>query len=526
MPIAAASPEDLHCGEVGAGDEEEKVERADADVRQFSDRELLEKLQRIQTALTSGMACRLRDRARKLRATLDGIHREQERRKAHRGGARGPGNDRRERVTQSRHAESSGFPSEANRDKVSLADFMSSFGMDKKAGIDISSLEITSRSTHMPNTLIENEGKLCKEKDTCGSSSQPTNSFHEELHLDTSANIEKTSDDNATNNIGRNRTCELAPTSSRKRKGADPVNFSMRLRSRKEEVVLLDGDVSIPKYAQETTYNWDVEKLYYPSREHLNSVEISSDDSKCLEPESLLSSPIMNFYIMYLQGPLSPIIRPRGEYHIFNTYFFSKLEAMTSKEDKTTYFLKLRRWWKGVAIFRKAYILMPVHAETHWSLIIICMPAKENQTGPIILHLDSLKFHSSRLIFSVVSRFLREEWNYLNENVSSEECPLPETVWKNLPRKVQKKTIEVPQQQNDYDCGLFVLYYMQRFIQEAPERFLEKDFSMFGRRWFQPEEPSQLRDQIRGLLQSCKEAKPQNELTESCGEAQPKNNAT
>jgi hypothetical protein len=36
----------------------------------------------------------------------------------------------------------------------------------------------------------------------------------------------------------------------------------------------------------------------------------------------------------------------------------------------------------------------------------------------------------------------------------------------------------VPQQQNDYDCGLFVLYYMQRFIQEAPERFRKKDYSM------------------------------------------------
>lgn len=36
----------------------------------------------------------------------------------------------------------------------------------------------------------------------------------------------------------------------------------------------------------------------------------------------------------------------------------------------------------------------------------------------------------------------------------------------------------MPQQQNDYDCGLFVLYYMQRFIQEAPERFRKKDYSM------------------------------------------------
>jgi len=37
---------------------------------------------------------------------------------------------------------------------------------------------------------------------------------------------------------------------------------------------------------------------------------------------------------------------------------------------------------------------------------------------------------------------------------------------------------QVPQQENDYDCGLFVLYYMQRFIQEAPKRLQKKDLSM------------------------------------------------
>jgi len=291
-------------------------------------------------------------------------------------------------------------------------------------------------------------------------------------------------------------------------------------------VVLLDGDTPHPDSAEGTSNNRDAKKLYYPSREHPNSVEISSDDIRCLQPESLLTSPIMNFYIMYLQGPLSPISRPRGEYHIFNTYFFSKLEAMTSKEDKTTYFLKLRRWWKGVDIFEKAYMLLPVHAETHWSLVIICMPTKEDQAGPIILHLDSLKFHSSRLIFSVVSRFLKEEWNYLKENVSSSESPLRETVWKNFPRKIEKKTIEVPQQENDYDCGLFVLYYMQRFIQEAPKRLQKKDLSMFGKRWFRPEEPSQLRDEIRHLLQKCREADPKSYATELFGEVEPKNDVT
>ncbi|KAG0514355.1 hypothetical protein BDA96_10G184200 [Sorghum bicolor] len=526
MPMAAASPEKLHCGEVGTGDEEkEDAERADAEViaQQLSNQSLREKAQRLQGLLTEGTSERLPDRGRKLRATLVAIYREQDRRQARGDRARAPGNEACERRVRSRCIESSGLRSDLSRVEVSVADFMSSFGADKEAGINISSLGIKSWSPNQPSTLIGNKGKLCEEKDSCEASLQPMNSVHEEWHLDTSENMGKTSSGDASNSNVHNILWEEVPRPSRKRKGADPFNFSMRLRSTKEEVVVLDGDTPHLESAQETSNNnWDSEKLYYPSREHLSSVEISSDDIRCLQPESLLSSPIMNFYIMYLQGPMPSIIRPIGEYHIFNTYFFSKLETITAKEDKTTYFLKLRRWWKGVDIFRKAYILMPVHAETHWSLIIICMPAKEHPTGPIILHLDSLKFHSSRWIFNVVSRFLKEEWSYLNVNTASEECPLRETVWKNLPRKVEKKRIEVPQQENDYDCGLFVLYYMQRFIQEAPERFKKKDYSMFGKRWFRPEEPSQLRDQIRHLLHLCRETEVKKGVTGSCGESQPK----
>ncbi|CAN6201606.1 unnamed protein product [Urochloa humidicola] len=547
MPMAAASRKELPCGKAGTSDaEEEERDSTDAEARLLLDRELQEKAQRIQFALSKGI--RLPDGGRKLHAMFDAVQREQNRRQARGGRARAPDGEGCERIIRSRCAESSdtmkashhhrmdhvgrkpgsGFPKDPNRTKISKADFECSFGIDEKVDIDISSLEITSRSLNELNTKVENEGKLCKKEDSCQPSLQPTNLFHEEMHVDTSSNMEKISSDDASNNNGDNRLCEVAPTPSpsRKRKGADAANFSMRLRSRKGEVVLLDGDTPHPNSAEETSNNQDAKKLYYPSREHPDSVEISSDDIRCLQPESLLSSPIMNFYIMYLQGPMSSIIRRRGEYHIFNTYFFSKLEAMTSKADKTTYFLKLRRWWKGVDIFEKAYILLPVHAETHWSLVIICMPTKEDQTGPIILHLDSLKFHSSRLIFNVVSRFLKEEWNYLNGNVSSAECPFRDTVWKNFPRKIEKKTIEVPQQENDYDCGLFVLYYMQRFIQEAPERLQKKDISMFGKQWFRPEEPSRLRDEIRQLLQKCKEAEPTSYATELFGEAESVNDVT
>ncbi|KQK18399.1 hypothetical protein BRADI_1g42280v3 [Brachypodium distachyon] len=462
--------------------------------------------------------------------------------------------NRRGRINESSCAGSSGLPTGSNENHgVTKSDFIAAFEADDEAGIDVSGLE-TSTGPSKPKHSVENERNLYKLDEYCKTDEQPTYLSPKVLCVDNSTDIETMSPDDGCKDNGRSRMCELS-TRSRKRKLSVfvfhapmhasvmtsyavvsrkrdlEVDFSMRLRSRKvPEVVLLDGDAHHSESSKNASIKWDAMKIYYPSSKHPGSVELSDDDIKCLEPESLLSSPIMNFYIMYLQGPMSSISTLRGKFHIFNTYFFSKLEALTSKDDKASYFLKLRRWWKGVDIFQKSYILLPVHADTHWSLVIICMPAKEDQSGPIILHLDSLKFHRSRLIFSVVERFLKEEWKYLNENCSLAECPIQEKVWKSLPRKIEKKPIEVPQQDNEYDCGLFVLYYMQRFIEEAPERLHKKELSMFGKTWFQPKEASALRKKMQTLLlQLFEEAKPNSNTLEhaapqSAVEAKPENN--
>ncbi|KAF9623032.1 hypothetical protein IFM89_036013 [Coptis chinensis] len=69
--------------------------------------------------------------------------------------------------------------------------------------------------------------------------------------------------------------------------------------------------------------------------------------------------------------------------------------------------------------------------------------------------------------------------------------------WRSLADRWARR---VPQQKNDYDCGIFVLYFMERFIEEAPERLRKDDLDMFGRKWFKPEEASRLRGRIRELL--------------------------
>ncbi|XP_049368919.1 ubiquitin-like-specific protease 1D isoform X3 [Solanum verrucosum] len=240
--------------------------------------------------------------------------------------------------------------------------------------------------------------------------------------------------------------------------------------------------------------------IYYPSRVDPESVEICCLDMESLAPEAYLSSTIMNFYIRYLQKT-----KPHAdvdEYHFFNTYFYQKLkEAVLSKQnEKEASFVRLRRWWKGVNIFEKAYIFLPIHEDLHWSLVVICIPDKEDQLGPILLHLDSLGLHCSKSLFATIRKFLVEEWKFLRQG-EVPALPISDKIWENLPRRIDENIIQVPQQRNEYDCGLFVLFFMERFIDEVHRRLKKKDFTMFGRRWFKPEEASCLRMKIHRILE-------------------------
>ncbi|KAH9329614.1 hypothetical protein KI387_001722, partial [Taxus chinensis] len=248
-------------------------------------------------------------------------------------------------------------------------------------------------------------------------------------------------------------------------------------------VVVLDEEEEKPKQRHQV-HTMSLRKrkkdirIYYPERNHPESVEITHSDMDCLAPCSYLSSVIMNFYIQYLQRSGSLSADQRNDYHFFNTFFYSKLEEALDSQvryETGVSFTKLRRWFKGVNIFEKAYIFLPIHACQHWSLAIISIPAREDETGPIILHLDSLGLHTSGTIFSNVRSYLKEEWEHLNQEEVPAQVPIAEKIWKDLPNKIQDKQIQVPQQENDYDCGLFVLFFMERFIEEAPPRLRKTD---------------------------------------------------
>lgn len=307
---------------------------------------------------------------------------------------------------------------------------------------------------------------------------------------------------------------EEAPSCFSSRKNPPMVNPSYNLRSRNREkvqtVILVDEEehqhVNLVDVEEKMDASVKESKVYFPSSRHPQSVEICYVDMQCLAPETYLSSPIMNFYIRYLELSIITSDSDRRRYHFFTTYFYEKLKeaVQDKKNDMKDKFSKLRRWWNGVNvnvnIFEKSYIFLPIHENHHWSLVIICIPDKEDESVPILLHYDSLGLHSSRSILENIKSFLKKEWTCLKEKETSSTCPLADSVWKNLPRRIEKQIITVPQQKNEYDCGLFVLFFMQRFIEEAPPRLKKKDLGMFGKHWFNPKEASDLRPKIRDLI--------------------------
>lgn len=49
---------------------------------------------------------------------------------------------------------------------------------------------------------------------------------------------------------------------------------------------------------------------------------------------------------------------------------------------------------QNVDIFSKDFLLIPIHGDLHWSLVIVCYPGldlKDADKQPYIVHLDSMK---------------------------------------------------------------------------------------------------------------------------------------
>ncbi|KAH9560680.1 hypothetical protein CY35_06G119500 [Sphagnum magellanicum] len=253
-------------------------------------------------------------------------------------------------------------------------------------------------------------------------------------------------------------------------------------------------------------------KVAYPSRDDPEAVEIVHSDLLRLAPEEFLNDTVIDFYIKYIQRPEALTLEDKKRFHFFNSFFYKKLsEVIRGKKKKGGGdFLKLRKWTKGMNIFEKDYLFVPIHNSLHWSLAIICFPGADgdlqSSSECCIIHLDSLITggHKSQGVFNCLRSYLVAEWKYRRElHKDIEDLSV-----KTLPLKAESirgRRVQVPLQDNESDCGLFLLHYIELFVKDAPSTFRLCDLDsrdLFGRSWFPSEDASGLRASILQHLES------------------------
>lgn len=252
--------------------------------------------------------------------------------------------------------------------------------------------------------------------------------------------------------------------------------------------------------------------LVYPKGDP-DPVSISERDIELLLPERFINDTIIDFYIKYISNRIRPPERQR--FHFFNCFFFRKLADLDKDSsrvhDGAEAFQNVRKWTKNVDLFAKDFIFIPVNFSLHWSLIIICHPGEVTKSEdelqnsnklPCILHMDSIR-GSHRGFTNLFQSYLLEEWKERHieaGNISGNFGRLP------------FYSLELPQQQNSFDCGLFLLHYVELFLEMTsvnPNAFNVAEPSSFPQRnWFPPDEASEKRVRIRKLIQEITERDP------------------
>ncbi|XWS37150.1 hypothetical protein CRYUN_Cryun19dG0018300 [Craigia yunnanensis] len=147
---------------------------------------------------------------------------------------------------------------------------------------------------------------------------------------------------------------------------------------------------------------------------------------------------------------------------------------------KASFREKVLSWIKRKQIFSTKYVLVPIVCWSHWSLLIFCHfgeSLQSNTRTPCMLLLDSLQMANPRRLEPDIRKFVFDIYR-------SEGRPEKKQMIYQIPLLVPK----VPQQRDGEECGNFVLYFINLFVEGAPENFSVEGYPYFMRKdWFNAE---------------------------------------
>uniref|UniRef100_A0A8B9R6L4 Ubiquitin-like protease family profile domain-containing protein n=1 Tax=Astyanax mexicanus TaxID=7994 RepID=A0A8B9R6L4_ASTMX len=231
--------------------------------------------------------------------------------------------------------------------------------------------------------------------------------------------------------------------------------------------------------------------IQYPPPPSKGGITVTSEDLECLRDGEFLNDVIIDFYLKYLQQERADQ-EVASRSHIFSSFFYKQLTRKDniSEEERRniTQYRRHRRvktWTRHVDIFSKDFLFIP--------LLEFCSdagssvnPAQQESRAPCILIMDSLKLSYHLRIYTLLREYLQVEWE----------------VRRGTPRTFNDNSIKgshckVPLQDNSSDCGLYLLQYVESFLQNPVVHF---DLPLRLERWFPRQQVRRKREELRDLV--------------------------
>ncbi|KFQ84654.1 Sentrin-specific protease 2, partial [Phoenicopterus ruber ruber] len=184
-------------------------------------------------------------------------------------------------------------------------------------------------------------------------------------------------------------------------------------------------------------------------------LKVTREDIHTLRNLRWLNDEIINFYMSLL------VERNKKEgypaVHAFSTFFYPKLISGGYKA--------VRRWTRGVDLFKQDLILVPIHLRVHWALVVIDVRKKT------IKYFDSMGQKGDK-ICETLFRYLQEE----SREKRNLELTLSEWTLHSM------ESHEIPQQLNGSDCGVFMCKYADYVSRDKPITFTQNHMPYFRKK--------------------------------------------
>ncbi|NWQ83238.1 SENP2 protease, partial [Columbina picui] len=184
-------------------------------------------------------------------------------------------------------------------------------------------------------------------------------------------------------------------------------------------------------------------------------LNVTRNDIHTLQDLRWVNDWIINFYINLM------VERSKQEgypsVHAFSTFFYPKLASEG--------YGAVRRWTRGVDLFKYDIILVPIHSRVHWSLGVI------DFRKMTIKYFDSMAQKGDK-ICEVLFDYLQEE----SREKRNEELNVAEWTLHNM------QPHEIPQQTNGSDCGVFTCVFADYISRDEPLTFTQDDMPYFRKK--------------------------------------------